>query len=192
MSSAATTHATRSPSAIDLVLLDLTLPDADGLDVCRWIRDTDERLPIVMLTARAEETDVVIGLDAGADDYITKPFRLAELMARLRVRLRLATPRVPTVQGVRVDPEAHRAWKDDEELDLTPKEFDLLTLLITDAGRVVPRKRIMHDVWDEFYYGSTRTLDMHISSLRKKLGDDPTSPRRITTVRGVGFRFELD
>jgi len=177
---------------VDLVLLDLTLPDADGLDVCRWIRDADERLPIVMLTARAEETDIVIGLDAGADDYITKPFRLAELLARLRVRLRLTTPRLPVVQGVRVDTEAHRAWRDDEELDLTPKEFDLLALLVADAGRVVPRKRIMHEVWDEYYYGSTRTLDMHISSLRKKLGDDTSSPRRITTVRGVGFRFEID
>ena len=91
---------------------------------------------------------------------------------------------------MRVDAPAHRAWHDDEELDLTPKEFDLLALLVTDAGHVVSRQRIMHDVWDEHYYGSTRTLDMHISSLRKKLGDDPAKPRLITTVRGVGFRFE--
>ncbi len=108
----------------------------------------------------------------------------------LRVRLRLATPRSATVQDVRVDPSAHRAWQDERELDLTPKEFDLLALLVTDAGRVVSRQRIMHDVWDEHYFGSTRTLDMHISSLRKKLGDDPTHPRFISTVRGVGFRFE--
>ncbi len=175
---------------VDLVLLDLTLPDIDGLVVCRSIRDVNERLPIVILTARAEETDVVIGLDAGADDYVTKPFRLAELLARLRVRLRLAVPRSATVRGVRVDTEAHRAWLDDEQLDLTPKEFDLLALLVADAGHVVSRQRIMHDVWDEHYYGSTRTLDMHISSLRKKLGDDPSNPRLITTVRGVGFRFE--
>jgi DNA-binding response OmpR family regulator len=190
-------HVTRGTDAlaaaredIDLVLLDLTLPDVDGLAVCRSIRDRDNWLPIVILTARAEESDVVTGLDAGADDYVTKPFRLAELLARLRVRLRLATPRSATVQDVRVDPSAHRAWQDGRELELTPKEFDLLALLVTDAGRVVSRQRIMHDVWDEHYYGSTRTLDMHISSLRKKLGDDPTRPRFISTVRGVGFRFE--
>ena len=94
------------------------------------------------------------------------------------------------MQEVRVDPSAHRAWQNDKELDLTPKEFDLLALLVTDAGRVVSRQRIMHEVWDEHYYGSTRTLDMHISSLRRKLGDDPTQPRFISTVRGVGFRFE--
>jgi len=178
-------------SSIDLVLLDLTLPDLDGLAVCRGLRARDERLPIIMLTARSEETDIVVGLDAGADDYITKPFKLAELLARIRVRLRLAAPRQPPrVQGVLVDPEAHRAWQGDTELDLTPKEFDVLTLLVVDAGRVVARQRLMQEVWDEHYYGSTRTLDMHISSLRKKLGDDPANPRLITTVRGVGFRFE--
>jgi DNA-binding response OmpR family regulator len=178
---------------VDLVLLDLTLPDRDGLAVCRSLRSRDERLPIIMLTARSEETDVVVGLDAGADDYITKPFRLAELLARVRVRLRLAEPRQPPlVQGVLVDPRAHRAWRDDVELDLTPKEFDVLALLVVDAGRVVARQRLMQEVWDEHYYGSTRTLDMHISSLRKKLGDDPASPRLITTVRGVGFRFETE
>jgi len=190
-------HVTRGADAlsaarndVDLVLLDLTLPDVDGLDVCRSMRDRDNWLPIVILTARSEESDVVTGLDAGADDYVTKPFRLAELLARMRVRLRLATPRSATVQDVRVDPTAHRAWQGDRELELTPKEFDLLALLVTDAGRVVSRQRIMHDIWDEHYYGSTRTLDMHISSLRKKLGDDSNHPRLISTVRGVGFRFE--
>jgi DNA-binding response OmpR family regulator len=178
---------------VDLVLLDLTLPDQDGLDVCRFLRSHDERLPIIMLTARSEETDIVVGLDAGADDYITKPFRLAELLARVRVRLRLAAPRQPPrVNGVLVDPEAHRAWQDDTELDLTPKEFDVLALLVLDAGRVVARQRLMQEVWDEHYYGSTRTLDMHISALRKKLGDDPSNPRLISTVRGVGFRFEAE
>ena len=177
-------------SSIDLVLLDLTLPDLDGLAVCRGLRARDERLPIIMLTARSEETDIVVGLDAGADDYITKPFKLAELLARLRVRLRVTSPSSATAQDVRVDAHAHRAWRGDEELDLTPKEFDVLTLLVVDAGRVVARQRLMQEVWDEHYYGSTRTLDMHISSLRKKLGDDPANPRLITTVRGVGFRFE--
>jgi DNA-binding response OmpR family regulator len=176
---------------VDLVLLDLTLPDLDGLEVCRAIRAQDERLPIVMLTARSEETDIVVGLDAGADDYVTKPFRLAELLARIRVRLRLTTGRpAAEVQGVKIDPDAHRAWHDGRELELTPKEFDVLALLLVDAGRVVARSRLMHEVWDEHYYGSTRTLDMHVSSLRKKLGDDPTNPHLVTTVRGVGFRFE--
>jgi DNA-binding response OmpR family regulator len=181
----------RARRGVDLILLDLTLPDMDGLDVCRTIRSRDGRIPIVMLTARTEETDVVVGLDAGADDYVTKPFRLAELLARVRVRLRLIQPQPSlAVQGVRVATDAHRAWRDDEELDLTPKEFDLLNVLLADAGRVVSRQRLMHDVWDENYYGSTRTLDMHISSLRRKLGDDPAQPTLITTVRGVGFRFE--
>ena len=176
---------------VDLVLLDLTLPDLDGLAVCRSLRARDQLLPIIMLTARSDETDIVVGLDAGADDYITKPFRLAELLARVRVRLRLAAPRQPApVQGVLVDTAAHRAWHDDVEIDLTPKEFDVLALLVLDAGRVVARQRLMQEVWDEHYYGSTRTLDMHISSLRKKLGDDSASPHLITTVRGVGFRFE--
>src|SRR5450755_4357254 len=176
---------------IDLIVLDIGLPRLDGLEVCRRIRSSGQSVPVLILTARADEVDTVIGLDAGADDYITKPFRLAELLARVRVRLRLATPRQPPlVQGVLVDPEAHRAWQDSVELDLTPKEFDVLTLLVVDAGRVVARQRLMQEVWDEHYYGSTRTLDMHISSLRKKLSDDPTNPRLITTVRGVGFRFE--
>ena len=176
---------------IDLVLLDLTLPDLDGLEVCRRIRAVDEALPIVMLTARAEEVDLVVGFDAGADDYVAKPFSLAELLARVRARLRLAAPAPrPAVQGVRVDLDAHRAFLHDRELELTPKEFDLLALLVADAGRVVPRQRIMRDVWDEHWYGSTRTLDVHLSALRRKLGDDPSSPRLITTVRGVGFRFE--
>ena len=176
---------------IDLVLLDLTLPDIDGLEVCRAIRQTDRRLPVVILTARTDEADVVIGLDAGADDYVTKPFRLAELLARVRVRLRMTEPdSTVAANGVRIDTRAHRAWYNDEQLDLTPKEFGVLEVLVSDAGHVVSRQRLMHDVWDEDYYGSTRTLDMHVSALRKKLHDDPSHPRLITTVRGVGFRFE--
>ena len=175
----------------DLVLLDLTLPDIDGLDVCRSLRESDHRLPVVILTARSEEADVVIGLDAGADDYVTKPFRLAELLARVRVRLRLIQPRDRAeAQDVKLDIRAHRAWLHGEEIELTPKEFDVLALLVSDAGHVVSRQRLMNEVWDETYYGSTRTLDMHISSIRKKLHDDPAHPRLITTVRGVGFRFE--
>ena len=182
---------------VDLVVLDLTLPDVDGLDVCRRLREQRPLLPVVMLTARNEEVDLIVGFDAGADDYVTKPFRVAELVARLRARLRTAPGNVPgalsspaCAAGVRVDTGAHRAWIDDRELDLTPKEFDLLALLVAEAGTAVRREDIMSAVWDEHWWGSTRTLDMHISSLRRKLGDDPSSPRLITTVRGVGFRFE--
>ena len=175
----------------DLLLLDLGLPDLDGLEVCRRIRERLPDLPVVMLTARAEEVDAVVGLDAGADDYVTKPFRLAELMARIRAALRRApAPDVTRVQDVRIDHAARRAWRGDQELDLSAKEFDLLALLAADAGRAVTRDRIMREVWDEHWYGPTKTLDMHISWLRKKLGDDPSAPRLITTLRGVGFRFE--
>ncbi|HVW32066.1 MAG TPA: response regulator transcription factor [Acidimicrobiia bacterium] len=175
----------------DLVLLDLGLPDLDGLEVCRQIRERLPDLPVVMLTARAEEVDAVVGLDAGADDYVTKPFRLAELLARIRAALRRApNPSVTTVQDVRIDHAARRAWRGATELDLSAKEFDLLALLAADAGRAVTRDRIMREVWDEHWYGPTKTLDMHISWLRRKLGDDPSAPRLITTLRGVGFRFE--
>jgi DNA-binding response OmpR family regulator len=175
----------------DLVLLDLGLPDLDGLEVCRRLRIRLPDLPVLMLTARAEEVDAVVGLDAGADDYVTKPFRLAELMARIRAALRrIPAPAVTTVQDVRVDHAARRAWRGDAELELSPKEFDLLALLAADAGRAVTRDRIMREVWDEHWYGPTKTLDMHISWLRRKLGDDPAAPRLITTLRGVGFRFE--
>ena len=175
----------------DLVLLDLGLPDLDGLDVCRQLRQRLPDLPVLMLTARAEEVDAVVGLDAGADDYVTKPFRLAELMARIRAALRRApAPAVTSVQDVRIDHAARRAWRGDAELDLSAKEFDLLALLAGEAGRAVTRDRIMREVWDEHWYGPTKTLDMHISWLRKKLGDDPAAPRLISTLRGVGFRFE--
>jgi DNA-binding response OmpR family regulator len=187
-----------SDDGVDLVLLDLTLPDIDGLEVCRRVRAARPLLPVVMLTARGEEVDLVVGFDAGADDYVTKPFRVAELVARLRARLRTAPASAPTgdpggqltTAGVRVDFDAHRAWAGDQELDLTPKEFDLLALLVGEAGKTLRRQHIMAAVWDEHWWGSTRTLDMHVSSLRRKLGDDPTHPRLITTVRGVGFRFE--
>ncbi len=179
---------------IDLVLLDLTLPDHDGLDVCREVRAAGSDVQILMLTARTDELDLVVGLDAGADDYVTKPFRLAELLARVRARLRAAAqeeePSVSDAGGVRVDHAAHRAHQDDRELDLTPTEFDLLALLVREAGRAVPRDEIMRTVWGPDWYGSSRTLDVHISALRRKLGDDPNQPRLITTVRSLGFRFE--
>jgi DNA-binding response OmpR family regulator len=149
-----------------------------------------------MLTARAEEVDVVVGLGSGADDYVTKPFRVAELVARIRARLRaagdgaVATAEQLTAGAMSVDLGARKVLDGGRELDLTPKEFDLLALLVREAGRTVRRERIMREVWDEHWWGPTRTLDNHVSSLRRKLGDTADDPRRIVTVRGVGFRFE--
>ncbi len=178
---------------VDLVVLDLGLPGMDGLEVARRLRAEGHTVPILILTARADEVDTVVGLDAGADDYVTKPFRLAELLARVRALLRrgAAEPQQPpATHGVRIDVESHRAWMGDEELQLTAKEFDLLRVLVRDAGRVVTRDQLMREVWDTTWWSSTKTLDMHISWLRKKLGDDAANPRYIATVRGVGFRFE--
>jgi DNA-binding response OmpR family regulator len=179
-----------SGGGVDLILLDIGLPKLDGLEVCRQIRSAGHTIPVLILTARADEVDTVIGLDAGADDYVTKPFRLAELLARVRALLRRGATESRVVQGVRIDADARRAWQGEAEIDLTSKEFDLLSLLVTEAGKVVTREQIMRQVWDSKWWGSTKTLDMHVSWLRRKLGDDAHSPRFITTVRGVGFRFE--
>jgi len=175
---------------IDLIVLDIGLPRLDGLEVCRRIRSSGQSVPVLILTARADEVDTVIGLDAGADDYVTKPFRLAELLARVRALLRRNASETRVVQGVRVDTDARRAWLGDTEIELTSKEFDLLALMVAEAGKVVTREQIMRQVWDSKWWGSTKTLDMHVSWLRRKLGDDAHSPQYITTVRGVGFRFE--
>jgi DNA-binding response OmpR family regulator len=173
-----------------LVVLDVGLPGLDGLEVCRRLRRSDATVPIIFLTAQDSELDAVAGLDAGADDYVTKPFGLAELMARVRAQVRRSQPDVMRAADLAVDPAARRAWVGDDELDLTPKEFDLLELLVRNAGQVVVRDRIMDEVWDENWFGSTKTLDMHVSSLRRKLGDDAAAPTRIVTVRGVGLRLE--
>ena len=174
----------------DLLLLDIGLPGADGLEVCQRVREGRASVPIVFLTVHDGEMDAVGGLDAGADDYITKPFRLAELLARLRSQLRRATADQFQAGDVRIDVAARRAWRGEGELDLSPKEFDLLALLVKEAGRVVTREQIMADVWDENWFGSTKTLDMHVSWLRRKLEEDADNPRRLITVRGVGLRFE--
>jgi len=181
--------------APELILLDLGLPDVDGLEVCRTVRSRHPDVVIVMVTARHDEVDTVVGLDAGADDYVTKPFRLAELLARLRAHLR----RVPSgtagdtrvVGDISVDAGARRAWLAGNELALRPREFDLLALLVDEAGQALTRDRIMATVWDEHWYGSTKTLDMHISALRRKLGERGEDGSRITTLRGVGYRLEL-
>jgi DNA-binding response OmpR family regulator len=183
-------------SNADIVVLDLGLPDMDGLDVARELRGQGLSVPVLVLTARADEVDLVVGLDAGADDYVTKPFRLAELLARVRALLRrthgdTAEDEELRAQDVRVDVSAHRAFQGDRELHLTTKEFDLLKVLVGNAGSVVVRDTLMRDVWGSDPVGSTKTLDMHVSWLRRKLGDDANAPRYVSTVRGLGFRFEL-
>jgi DNA-binding response OmpR family regulator len=182
-----------------IVLLDLTLPDGDGRDICRAIRRASS-VPILMLTARGTEADRIVGLELGADDYVVKPFSGAEVIARIRAILRRSAPAAQdgerdlppgpvTVGGLHVDLAARRARLDGTELQLSRKEFDLLAELIRNAGRVVTREQLMDRVWDENWFGSTKTLDVHVRWLRQKLGDDPAAPRYLHTVRGVGFRF---
>jgi len=185
--------------APDLVLLDLMLPDADGREVCRELRRRGD-VPIVMLTARGTETDRVVGLELGADDYVVKPFSGAEVIARIRAVLRRTgrardgqpAPAPLRAGPLEVDVAARRARLDGAELQLARKELDLLIRLMRDAGRVVTREDLMAEVWDENWFGSTKTLDVHVGWLRRKLGDDPAEPRFIHTVRGVGFRFAAD
>jgi two-component system response regulator RegX3 len=177
----------------DLVVLDLNLPDLDGRDVCRELRRESD-VPIVMLTARGTETDRIVGLEMGADDYIVKPFSSAEAISRIRAVLRRsggtrARPPVIRVGGLEIDEGARSTSLDGEPVALTRKEFDLLLELARHTGEVVKREDLMARVWDVNWFGSTKTLDVHIRSLRKKLGDDPAQPRFIDTVRGVGFRF---
>jgi two-component system, OmpR family, response regulator RegX3 len=179
----------------DLVLLDVMLPDGSGFDVARELR-RDSRVPIIMLTARGEEADRVAGLELGADDYVVKPFSARELVARVRAVLRRAAEageRRPegaiTIGDVVLDAGRRSTTLQGGELELSRKEFDLLRLLMENAGSVVTRERLIDEVWDTNWFGSTKTLDVHVSGLRRKLGDDSTDPTYIHTVRGVGFRF---
>jgi len=174
----------------DLLLLDLGLPDGDGLDLCRTLADRHPRMRTLIITARTGEIDVVLGLDAGASDYITKPFRLSELLARIRAQLRDRGHDRMAVGDLDIDVGARRVRLAGEEVELRPKEFDLLARLARDVGAVVHREVLMNDVWDEHWFGDTKTLDVHIAALRRRLGDAPGSTSRITTVRGVGYRLE--
>ncbi len=181
--------------APDLVLLDLMLPDGDGRDLARELRASGSDVPIIMLTARGTELERVVGLELGADDYVVKPFSGAEVVARMRAVLRRVKPAEPERQEdvevgpVRVEFGSRRAFLDGDELSLSRKEFDLLAELVTHAGEVVTREDLISRVWDENWFGSTKTLDVHVGWLRGKLGDDASAPKLLHTVRGVGFRF---
>lgn len=180
----------------DLVILDVMLPNLDGLEVCRILRrETD--VPILMLTAKGEEIDRVVGLEIGADDYVTKPFSMRELMARVRAMLRrprkTASARMaePLRSGtLAVDVDAHQASLNGEELRLKPREFDLLTLFMRNSGRAFTRDQILEQLWGHDYIGDVRTVDVHVRWLREKIEADPSTPARIITIRGVGYRFE--
>ena len=179
----------------DLVLLDVMLPDGDGKDVLRDIRSAS-RTPVIMVTARGEELERVLGLELGADDYVTKPFSAAELGARVRAVLRRADAAAKAENGgvlgvgeIHMELDKHEVRCGEELVDLTVKEFEVLRLLLENAGKVVRREQLIREVWDTSWFGSTKTLDVHVSALRRKLGDDPSAPRFIHTVRGVGFRF---
>jgi DNA-binding response OmpR family regulator len=173
-----------------VVLLDVEMPGIDGLEACRRIRAARPAAAILMLTGRDAELDAVAGLDAGADDYVAKPFRAAELLARVRAHTRRASGDVVVAGDVRVDRGARRAWHGAEEMHLSPREFDLLACLVANAGRTVRREDVVAAMWGGGWFGSPKTLDMHVLALRRKLGDDAGAPKHLVTVRGVGLRFE--
>ncbi len=182
----------------DLIILDVMLPEVSGLEVCRILRK-EMTVPILMLTARVEETDKIVGLEIGADDYMTKPFSLRELIARVRAILRRArmTETQPGVKGdlltigdIKVDIARHQASKGEAILELTPKEFDLLAFLTKNKGFVFSRSQILEKVWGYDFAGDTRTIDVHIRWLREKIEDNPNEPKLLVTVRGVGYKLE--
>lgn len=185
----ATASAALEQEAPDLVLLDAGLPDVDGFSLCRWLREQNRELPIILVTARDDDIDVVVGLDAGASDYVTKPFPMAVLLARVRAHLRatdMVDPDAEIVLGdLRIDPAAYTADVDGRSIELRPREFQLLVYLAREADRVVTRERLLSDVWDLHWDSSTKTVDMHVVALRRKLGVSI----EIVTVRGVGYRL---
>jgi two-component system, OmpR family, response regulator RegX3 len=182
----------------DLVLLDVMLPKVSGLEVCRQLRKKTQ-IPIIMVTAKGTEIDTVVGLEVGADDYVTKPYRIRELVARIRAVLRRTdgpapgvalAPGMIEVGEVRLDPDEHRASVNGADVALPLKEFELLHLLLGNAGRVLPRETLIDRVWGIDYVGDTKTLDVHIKRLRSKIEPDPSNPTRIVTIRGLGYKYE--
>jgi two-component system response regulator RegX3 len=181
----------------DLVLLDVMLPKVSGIDVCRELRRRSQ-VPIIMVTAKGSEIDTVVGLEVGADDYVTKPYRLRELVARMRAVLRRkssdattnATGDVLEVGDVRLDPERHEVEIRGDQVRLPLKEFELLEILLANAGRVLPRETLIDRVWGADYVGDTKTLDVHVKRLRAKVEDDPAIPSRIVTIRGLGYKYD--
>jgi two-component system alkaline phosphatase synthesis response regulator PhoP len=181
----------------DLIVLDIMLPGLDGLELLQEIR-RDSNVYVIMLTARSEETDKVVGLSLGADDYLTKPFSPRELVARIKAALRRygrakndgAAGTILTFARLRIDADARRVWKDDQPVDLTTIEFDLLLALAEHAGRVLSREQLLQRVWGYDFYGEDRVVDVHLGHIRKKIEDNPARPELIVTVRGVGYRFE--
>ena len=195
--------ATDGPGAVDaargarpdLVLLDIMLPGLDGIEVCRILRK-EMNVPIIMLTAKASEVDKVVGLEIGADDYVTKPFGTRELIARVRALLRRAeSPGTESTGSVsvgdlRVDMDRHQAFKDEVPIGMKPREFDLLAFFLRNRGRAFTREQLLSQIWGYDFVGDTRTVDVHVRWLRKKIEDEPASPRRLITVRGTGYRFD--
>jgi DNA-binding response OmpR family regulator len=185
-------------SSPDLVVLDLMLPGLDGLEVCRQLR-RESTVPILMLTAKDDEIDKIVGLEVGADDYMTKPFSMRELLARVRAMLRRSRMAQQVTDGdearavrsgdLEADPLQRRVVLGEQSLQLKPKEFDLLTYLMQQRGRVLTRDQLLERVWGYTFAGDTRTVDVHIRWLREKIEEDPSTPRRLETVRGVGYRF---
>ena len=183
----------------DLVLLDVMLPKISGIDVCRQLRKKSQ-VPIIMVTAKGAEIDTVVGLEVGADDYITKPYRMRELVARMRAVLRRSSEdsnnssdldsSAMEVGTIALDPEQHRVLVHGQEVTMPLKEFELLHILMANAGRVLPRETLIDRVWGTDYVGDTKTLDVHIKRLRSKVEDDPATPTRIVTIRGLGYKFE--
>ena len=185
---------------MDLVLLDIMLPEVDGLEVCRRLKADPQTsgIPIIMLTAKAEEIDRVLGLELGADDYVVKPFSMRELLARVKAVLRRSAKdsqnekgreETLTIGGLRLDFSSYQAWLHDEPIALTPKEYELLKLLVTNPGRAFSRDELLERIWGYEYYGDTRTVDVHVRHLRAKLKDDENISKAIETVRGIGYRF---
>ncbi len=197
--SVAEAEAAFTPGGTDVVLLDVGLPDGDGRDLCRAFRAQSSDVVILMITARGTEVDRIVGLELGADDYVVKPFSVGEVAARIRAVLRRSQPAPATSESeeitlgdLRIDLSAHRVWLAGVELELRRKEYELLVRLASEPGRAISRNTLMSDVWDMNWFGSTKTLDVHVGWLRRKLGETAAESRFIHTVRGVGFRFATD